>query len=158
MLEKLIRLLPYLEYGLMPCFLVVITVAVKQIIKHSERDKWFKSLFIGIDIMLTCTFAILIYGISIHNHLHKNIAALEASFFCLLIGFFSFCVIIVIALFIKGVGEYSGKSFWMQNLIGVIYIVSLFYGLSQGKELFAEKDITSRPPQLTIESDTLKIK
>jgi len=129
-------ILSLLEYALMPFLLVFSTAVIKHLIKRSSRIKWYVTLSIGLEIILMCAFGSFIYGISIHNHLENNLNTMSIVVCSFIISFVLFLLTVILALLIRHWGEHSKNSFWVQNIVAVILLVSLLIYISNGVYLF----------------------
>lgn len=128
------NLLSFLEYGIMPFLLVIATVTVKYVTKQSARINWKEFLSIGLDILLMCSFALFIFGVSLYNHSNKNSQVEDIVLLSVISCFLLFIFSIILALLIRHWGESDSKSFWIQNILGVLCLILFLYFVSTTNE------------------------
>lgn len=116
-------ILSILEYALMPFLLIVATVLTKYITKKSNRIKWKEFLSIGLDIILMCSFAMFIYGVSVYNHSSSGEHIIYITLFSFIGSFVLFIFAVLTAVLIRHWGEGSNSAFWFQNIIGGILLI-----------------------------------
>lgn len=152
-------LLSILEYGVMPFLLVIATVATKYITKKSNRIKWREFLSIGLDIMLMCSFAVFIYGVSVYNHFSNNEEVTSIVLLSFISSFILFIFAVLLAILLRHWGETSNTSFWVQNVLGVLFLITFLLFVSKTNNMLSGKktgihNIQSDSTK-SIQSDTL---
>jgi hypothetical protein len=149
--------LSVIEYSVLPFLLVFTTIFVRGLTKKSSRINWRQFLCIGLDIILMCSFASFIYGISIYNHFESNsdipnlfITTFSTSFVMLICA-------VMLSLFIRHLGEYSLGSLLLQNIVGIVCLFYLLSVIPMGNSLFAQKPLNQTVKNI-IKPDSSKIK